>query len=123
MIGRRSFIAALWMAIVVALLSALAPLGPPSSRLTGSAFNPATVSVVLKARSPLTVEKALTVEAGGDPVRHIAAQVQHWFTAAAFILVAVTAFVMAPGRYSTAAVHFAEDHFSRRRARGPPASF
>lgn len=49
--GRLLFILSLWMAIGVALLSALAPLGPPSSRLTGSAFNPATTSVVLKARA------------------------------------------------------------------------
>jgi hypothetical protein len=123
MVGRRSFIAALWMAIVVALLSAVAPLGPPSSRLTGSAFNPASVSVVLKARSPLTVEKALSVEAGPDPVRYNAAQVQHWFTAAEFILVAVTVLGMAPRRYSPGMVHFAPGHFSPRRARAPPMSF
>jgi hypothetical protein len=123
MVGRRSFIAALWMAIVVALLSAVAPLGPPSSRLTGSAFNPASVSVVLKARSPLTVEKALSVEAGPDPVRYSAAQVQHWFAAAAFVLVTATALVMASGRYSPGTVHFAQGHFSSRRARAPPTSF
>ena len=51
--GRRLFFVSLCMAIAVALFSALAPLGLPSSRLTGSAFNPATTSVVLKARSPL----------------------------------------------------------------------
>ncbi|BAV66008.1 hypothetical protein [Sphingobium cloacae] len=50
--GRPLFLATLWMAICVALLCAIAPLGLPSSKLTGSAFNPATTSVVLKARSP-----------------------------------------------------------------------
>ncbi|MGC4252706.1 MAG: hypothetical protein QM605_14875 [Sphingobium sp.] len=50
--GRPLFFATLWMAICVALLCAIAPLGLPSSKLTGSAFNPATTSVVLKARSP-----------------------------------------------------------------------
>lgn len=49
--GRLPFLLTLWLAIGVALLSALAPLGPPSSRQTGSAFNPATTSVVLKARA------------------------------------------------------------------------
>lgn len=49
--SRLLFLSSLWMAISVALLSALAPLGPPSSRMRGSAFNPATTTVVLKARS------------------------------------------------------------------------
>lgn len=46
-------IAALWTLIAVTLLSALAPIGPPLSQGRGSAFNPATSEVVLKARSPL----------------------------------------------------------------------
>lgn len=50
--ARLPFILSLWTAIFVALLSALAPLGPPSSRLTGSAFNPATTSVLIKAHDP-----------------------------------------------------------------------
>lgn len=59
--GRLLFVLALWMAISVALLSALAPLGPPSSRVTGSAFNPATTSVVLKARTQsIPVDSRLT---------------------------------------------------------------
>ena len=49
--GRLLFMLTLWMAISVALLSALTPLGPPSSIATGSAFNPATTGVVLKART------------------------------------------------------------------------
>jgi cytochrome b561 len=47
----------------------------------------------------------------------------HWFTAAAFILVAAAAVVMASGRYATATVHFAQGHFPRHRARAPPTSF
>ncbi|CAM5522935.1 hypothetical protein ACFSUK_29615 [Sphingobium scionense] len=45
------FIASLWAAILVALLCALAPDGPPSSKFNGSAFSSATTGVVLKARS------------------------------------------------------------------------
>ncbi|MEC3910547.1 hypothetical protein U5A82_08630 [Sphingobium sp. CR2-8] len=48
---RLPVVAALWTLILVTLLSALAPLGPPLSRATGSAFNPATADVVLKARA------------------------------------------------------------------------
>ena len=48
---RLPVLAALWTIILVTLLSALAPLGPPLSRVTGSAFNPATADVVLKART------------------------------------------------------------------------
>ncbi|WP_340265457.1 hypothetical protein [Sphingobium mellinum] len=50
--ARLPFRTSLWIVIVVALVSALAPLGPPSSRTTGSAFNPATTSVVIKAAGP-----------------------------------------------------------------------
>lgn len=48
---RLPILAALWTLLAVTLLSALAPLGPPLSRATGSAFNPATLDVVLKART------------------------------------------------------------------------
>lgn len=51
---RAAIPAALWTLIAVTLLSALAPLGLPLSRATGSAFNPATSEVVLKARAPAT---------------------------------------------------------------------
>lgn len=47
-----SFAATGWLALALVLLCALAPLGLPSSRQTGSAFNPATTAVLLKARSP-----------------------------------------------------------------------
>ncbi|EQA96631.1 hypothetical protein [Sphingobium baderi] len=59
--GRPLFLATLWMAIWVALLCALAPLGPPASKLTGSAFNPATTAVLLKARSPAAPEASRMV--------------------------------------------------------------
>lgn len=66
----RAFILSLWVAIGVALLSALAPLGPPASRLTGSAFNPATTSVAIKARRPDSPLVAQTAKPDGrDKVR------------------------------------------------------
>ncbi len=64
--GGPLFFATLWMAICVALLCALAPLGPPSSKLTGSAFNPATTGVVLKARSPAAPLVARMVRPDGE---------------------------------------------------------
>ncbi len=54
--GNVLFIATLWMAICVALLCAVMPMGLPSSKATGSAFSPATTSVVLKSRSIVTPE-------------------------------------------------------------------
>ena len=48
-LSRYSLFVALWMLIVVTLLSALAPIGPPLSRPTGSAFNPATSDVGINA--------------------------------------------------------------------------
>ena len=65
MSGRLLFMLTLWMAISVALLSALTPLGPPSSKITGSAFNPATTDVVLKARA-LSIPPGERVSAPGD---------------------------------------------------------
>lgn len=64
--GRALFIPTLWLAMMVALLSALAPLGPPSTRQTGSAFNPATTSVVLKTRSPASLEAVRAAELPKD---------------------------------------------------------
>ena len=60
------FLAALWTLIFVTLLSALAPLGPPLSRVTGSAFNPATAEVVLKARTQATSQMAQAPLPDGD---------------------------------------------------------
>lgn len=64
--GRLLFILTLWLSLSVALLSALAPLGPPSSRFTGSAFNPATTSVVLKARAHASPVAMQAMEPDGD---------------------------------------------------------
>lgn len=54
--SRAALFAALWTLIAVTLLSALAPLGPPLSRARGSAFNPATSEVVVKARTAPRVD-------------------------------------------------------------------
>ena len=64
---RLPILAALWTLLAVTLLSALAPLGPPLSRATGSAFNPATLDVVLKARAQPASQAAVeTPRPGGD---------------------------------------------------------
>ncbi|MDO7834723.1 hypothetical protein Q4610_06655 [Sphingobium sp. HBC34] len=65
-IPRTAILAALWTLIAVTLLSALAPLGPPLSRVTGSAFNPATSDVVLKARTPATTQMVQPARPDGD---------------------------------------------------------
>lgn len=54
--NRAMLFTALWTLIAVTLLSALAPLGPPLSRARGSAFNPATSEVAVKARTAIRVE-------------------------------------------------------------------
>lgn len=46
-----AFIAALWMTLLTALLSSMPSGGMIGSKLLGSAFDPATTSVVLRARS------------------------------------------------------------------------
>lgn len=71
MTGRLPVMLALWMLtlgmlIAVALLSALVPLGPPSTRTTGSAFNPATSDVVLKARAVATPQAVEPLRPDGD---------------------------------------------------------
>lgn len=68
--ARLPMLLAVWMLIAVALFSALAPVGPPLSRVTGSAFNPATSDVVLKARAPLAPQAAQAArpDRDGDPV-------------------------------------------------------
>lgn len=76
MTARPPFLMALWIAIVVALVSALAPLGPPSSRVTGSAFNPATTSVVIKAARPFrSLVKAAIPDDRHKPPVHAAPMV------------------------------------------------
>lgn len=61
-----AILAALWTLIAVTLLSAIMPLGPPLSRVTGSAFNPATSDVVLKARTPAATQMVQLVRPDGD---------------------------------------------------------
>lgn len=118
--GRLSFILALWVAIGVAMLSALAPLGPPSSRSTGSAFNPATTSVILKSRAPAPQlsQPPVGPDGGGltPPVP-------------AVLLVLPLTFILAIGRMLRPAPAEAVRQLSlkpfsfltRRRARAPPS--
>ncbi|WP_230461262.1 hypothetical protein [Sphingobium sp. CAP-1] len=69
---RAAILFALWTLIAITLLSALAPLGPPLSRLTGSAFNPATSDVVLKVRAPATAQAMPVVRHDGDAAPPVA---------------------------------------------------
>ena len=62
--GRYSFVLALWVAMLTAVVSAIAPSGLPSTRTVGSAFDPSTTAVVLKARSPLRA--MVVLERRGD---------------------------------------------------------
>lgn len=71
----RLYLAAVWTALTVALLSALLPIGAPASVSVGSAFNPATTGVVLKAGPQSRFAIALPVRddgptqpGGGDAV-------------------------------------------------------
>jgi len=61
----RPFLAVVWAALLTALLSALLPVGLPHSTTVGSAFNPATTSVALKAGThrPLITSESV---ASGD---------------------------------------------------------
>ncbi|WP_157219811.1 hypothetical protein [Flavisphingomonas formosensis] len=64
--SRQGFLATAWLALLTALLCALVPDGPPASKTIGSAFNPATTAVPLKARSQLA---RLFVKSAGDKAR------------------------------------------------------
>ena len=86
--SRLLFMLTLWMAISVALVSALTPLGPPSSRITGSAFNPATTAVVLKARAQSIAHDANLGVPDGDDAK-AATSIMHWVVLAAATLVAI----------------------------------
>lgn len=87
--GRLLFMLTLWMAISVALLSALTPLGPPSSKTMGSAFNPATTAVVLKARAQLIPsDERLSVADGNGGAPSITPIMQWVIFAAATVLLA-----------------------------------
>jgi hypothetical protein len=114
--GRLLFILTLWASLGVALLSALAPIGPPSSRSTGSAFNPATMSVVLKARAHADPVVVRAVEPDGDGrVPFIAvAMISVLFIALRLrSLSPDTPFIAAPSRRAAA-------RSSPRQARAPP---
>lgn len=110
--------AALWTLIIVTLLSALAPLGPPLSRVTGSAFNPATADVVLKARTQATSQMADTPRPDGDGTPPL-------ILAVALAIVLLVANQVRPTRPAT----FYRDDLPSfapartRRARAPPAPF
>lgn len=117
-LSRYSLSVALWMLIVVTLLSALAPIGPPLSRPTGSAFNPATSDVVIKARAPTPPPVAQAARVDGDDTPPVLL----------FCIIATLALVASVGRLRI--------FFSRRqiaaaplllsgghRARAPPAAF
>lgn len=117
--ARLLFILTLWLSIGVALLSALAPLGPPSSRFTGSAFNPATTAVVLKARAHATPVAAQAIEPDGDGRAPFPALAMSGPTAIAMLPGVVL--LRAGDRFSPAFVSFPSFHLlSPRRARAPP---
>jgi len=118
MAARWPFIAALWVLIAVALLSALAPLGPPLSRVTGSAFNPATADVVLKARAPVSSDlvQAMLPDGAG---RDIPVPAALW---AAVTMPLLLWRVAVSGRPFAVYVRPLRSALrSRRRARAPPA--
>ena len=121
--SRTLFITALWAAIAVALLSALVPLGPPASRLTGSAFNPATTDVVLKVRTQAVPAIAQVTEPDGDGRAPFSIPAAAWLIAVAssppgFFL------LHAANRFSRRQPTPEPYHLlSRRRARAPPAFF
>ncbi|WP_300398734.1 hypothetical protein [uncultured Sphingobium sp.] len=109
--------AAFWTLIFITLLSALAPIGAPLTRLKGSAFNPATTEVVLKSR-------ASTMQAMSPSRRKDAEGVSH-----AFLLVRKAAWLtLAAGAAGGAAMPLPAVPALRRhnllrahRARAPPA--
>ena len=121
--GRLLFILTLWLSLSVALLSALAPLGPPSSRFTGSAFNPATTSVVLKARAQASPVAMQAMEPDDDDGR------ASWpmFAAGVLVVVAMLLTVVLPyagNRFPRSSFSFPSLRLlSRKRARAPPVLF
>ncbi|WP_254913837.1 hypothetical protein [Sphingobium sp. Z007] len=114
---RLPVLIALWTLILVTLLSALAPIGPPLSRTTGSAFNPATADVVLKARTQATAQVVTAPRPDGDG-------------APPLILALALAMVLLVGRHArpiAPAARFSQHPRSfaparTRRARAPPAA-
>jgi hypothetical protein len=113
---RLPVVAALWTLIAIALLSALAPLGPPLSRIAGSAFNPATSDVVIKARAPLAPQAVQTARLDGD-----GPSVFHLLLAGlAACLSIVWRLCAVPAFARTRATARSGVHSGTRRARAPP---
>ena len=117
-LSRYSLSVALWMLIVVTLLSALAPIGPPLSRPTGSAFNPATTDVVIKARAPTPPHVAQAARVDGDDAPPVLL----------FCIIATLALVASAGhgraifawsQIGAVPLYLSSAH----RARAPPAAF
>ena len=118
--GRLLFLAAVCLTMGIALFSALAPLGLPFSRATGSAFNPATTSVVLKARSPVEAAAAIVQEPSDGAPTPLPLAVHSWLLPAAMLLLGSRlASSCMPRRYSCAHRH-AFALVSVKRARAPP---
>jgi hypothetical protein len=71
--GTLPFVLTLFTLIAISLLSALIPLGPPASKVMGSAFSPATTSVAIKARSaqPTIVVRAVVPPPFEPPVSRL----------------------------------------------------
>ncbi len=114
---RLPVLIALWTLIAVTLLSALAPLGPPLSRATGSAFNPATSDVVLKARTQAMPPMVAAPRPDGDGTPPMILAL-----ALAIILLAGQHVrpIDATARFSPSPRSFAPAH--TRRARAPPVA-
>lgn len=114
---RLPVIAALWMLIAIVLLSALAPLGPPLSRVAGSAFNPATIDVVIKARAPLAPQtvQAPRLDGDGPSAVHLLLAVVAASLLIVWRLCSVPAFSL------SAVTARSGVHSGTRHARAPPA--
>lgn len=114
------FVAALWMAILLALVCALAPLGPPSSRQAGSAFNPATSAVALKSRSsvPIALLQAADPDGSDRPLPKVAFPISMARAPGAMPAAAFGTFIrMSPAGFVSTFQR------ARRLARAPPFSF
>lgn len=114
---RLPILCALWTLILVTLLSALAPLGPPRSRATGSAFNPATADVVLKGRALVPLQMVATPRPDGDGTSPLTLVVA---LAAIPLVVHLVLSAIPAARYRRAIRSFAP--VRTRRARAPPAT-
>ncbi|WP_408640447.1 hypothetical protein [Sphingobium chungbukense] len=119
--GSLLFILSLWLSLGVALLSALAPLGPPSSLWAGSAFNPATTSVVLKARAHANPTVVGAAEPDGVGRAPLLAPAAIWMLPVMALLPGLVSALLAL-RFPAPFLSFPSFHlFSRPRARAPPA--